>query len=55
MRPEIRESKNKQLKQLLTKEPTAGRVKEVERLVDELDLGPGYRTKIAVWIRLGLG
>lgn len=55
MEPWIRESKNKQLKQLMDREPTEGRVKEVKRLVQELRLGPGQRAKIAVWMRLGPG
>ncbi len=53
MEPGVRRTKNDQLKQLLTREPTEGRIKEVKRLAKELGLGPGKQTKIAVWIRTG--
>jgi len=53
MEPWIRESKNKQLKQLMDREPTTGRVKEVKRLAQELCLGPGLWAKITMWMRMG--
>ncbi len=53
MKPWIRESKNEQLKQLLQKTPTEGRIREVERLIKELQLGSNYNTRIAIWIRTG--
>ena len=50
MTPGIRKTKNVQLKQLLSKEPTEGRIKEVKRLAKELQLGPGLWAKITVWM-----
>lgn len=48
-----RKNKNRQLKKLLTEQPTAGRVKEARRLAEELQLGPGDKAKLATWERLG--
>jgi hypothetical protein len=46
-------AKYKQLRSLLEREATPGRVKEVQRLVRELWPGPRVMTEIAMWLRRG--